>query len=211
MEALGLFTTPIFSFISAENPGLAVELAERMVRESERSPGIARSNSGGWHSIPDLSQRPEPCFQELMRRTVWSVQAAFFEIARAQDAEVSMYYRYSVQAWAMVMRNGQHAVLHDHAEAHFSVVYYPAIGDADREQYPDSGRLSFVDPRRGGTVVSGIELFPSQFSLDPRVGQMVVFPGWLQHFVEPYRGTKPRVSISCNVRLEADLRETPAG
>jgi hypothetical protein len=28
---------------------------------------------------------------------------------------------------------------------------------------------------------------------------MVVFPGWLQHFVEPYRGTKPRVSISCNV------------
>jgi hypothetical protein len=32
----------------------------------------------------------------------------------------------------------------------------------------------------------------------------VVFPGWLQHFVQPYRGGRPRVSISCNVRLELE-------
>jgi hypothetical protein len=75
------------------------------------------------------------------------------------------------------------------------------------ERYPASGALTFVDPRRGGTVIPGVELFPSQFSIAPRSGLMVVFPGWLQHFVQPYRGGRPRVSISCNVRLEVDARE----
>ena len=104
----------------------------------------------------------------------------------------------------MVMRHGDHALVHDHVEAHFAVVYYPDPGDADLEMFPDSGKLCFVDPRRGGTVIPGVELFPSQFAIDPRPGLLVVFPGWLQHYVQPYRGGRPRVSLSCNVRLELD-------
>jgi uncharacterized protein (TIGR02466 family) len=206
VEGLALFATPIFTFSDAAEPALDRELSERMVIESETSPGITRSNGGGWHSVPDLSQRPEPCFQDLMRRVVARVQAVFFELARDQGAPIDLRYRFGVQAWAMVMRPGDHTIVHDHAEAHFSVVYYPEAGDADLDRHPESGKLCFVDPRRGGTVISGIDLFPSQFSVTPATGQLVVFPGWLQHFVQPYRGMRPRVSISCNVRLEADLR-----
>ncbi len=204
VEAFGLFATPVFTFTDAANPELDRELAGRMVRESEQAPGLARSNSGGWHSVPDLSQRPEPCFQDLMSRVVARVQAVFFDLARSQEAPIDLRYRFGVQAWAMVMRHGDHSVLHDHSESHFSVVYYPEVGDADVERHPDSGQLCFVDPRRGGTVISGIDLFPSLFAITPQPGQLVVFPGWLQHYVMPYRGARPRVSISCNVRLEAD-------
>jgi hypothetical protein len=139
-----------------------------------------------------------------MHRVVARVQTAFLELARAQDTTMDLRYRFGVQAWAMVMRHGHHALVHDHAEAHFSVAYYPDAGDADLDLYPDSGKLSFVDPRRGGTVIPGIELFPSQFAIQPQPGRLVVFPGWLQHFVQPYRGGRPRVSISCNLRLEVD-------
>ena len=204
MDSMALFATPIFTFDDAGNPELDAELTGRLVRESESSPGIARSNSGGWHSVPDLSRRPEPCYQDLMHRVVARVQTAFLELVRAQDATMDLRYRYGVQAWAMVMRHGDHALIHDHAEAHFSIVYYPDAGDADLDLYPDSGKLSFVDPRRGGTVIPGIELFPSQFAIRPQPGRLVVFPGWLQHFVQPYRGGRARVSISCNVRLEVD-------
>lgn len=204
MEAFALFATPIYSFTDAASPELDQELARRMVAESEQGAGLARSNSGGWHSVPNLSQRPEPCFQDLMQRVVARVQAVFFDLARAQEAPVELRYRFGVQAWAMVMRHGDHTVLHDHTESHLSCVYYPDAGDADLEQHPDSGKLCFVDPRRGGTVISGIDLFPSQFSITPAPGQLVVFPGWLQHYVHPYRGARPRVSISCNVRLEAE-------
>jgi uncharacterized protein (TIGR02466 family) len=205
VEGLALFSTPVFTFLDAADAGLDRELTRRMVHESEQSPGVARSNSGGWHSVPDLSQRPEACFQDLMQRVVSRVQAVFFELARGVEAPIDLRYRYGVQAWAMVMRHGDHTIVHDHCESHFSVVYYPDVGDADLERYPDSGKLCFLDPRRGGTVISGLDLFPSQFAVTPQVGQLVVFPGWLQHYVQPYRGVKPRVSISCNVRLEADL------
>lgn len=206
MDPVALFATPIFTYEAPGDTELDRELARRMIVESEQGPGIARSNSGGWHSVPDLSQRPEACYQDLMRRVVACVQTTFREIAHAQEVTVDHRYRFAVQAWAMVMRHGDHALVHDHAEAHFSVAYYPDAGDADLALYPDSGKLTFVDPRRGGMVVPGVDLFPSQFAIAPRPGLLVVFPGWLQHFVQPYRGGRPRVSISCNVRLEIDDR-----
>jgi uncharacterized protein (TIGR02466 family) len=205
VDGVAVFETPIFSFADVGDAELDRELARRLIVESELAPGIARSNSGGWHSVPDLSQRSDACYQELMQRVVARVQTAFIELARGRDAAVEMRYRFAVQAWAMVMRHGDHALVHDHAEAHFSVAYYPDAGDADAAVHPDSGKLCFVDPRRGGTVIPGVDLFPSQFAIEPRAGLLVVFPGWLQHFVQPYRGVRPRVSISCNVRLEPEL------
>lgn len=206
VEGLALFGTPVFSFTDTLDPALDRELTQRLVHESETSPGIARSNSGGWHSVPDLSQRPEDCWHTLLGRMVSGAQTMFAALASAQGADLTLEYRYAVQAWAMVMRHGDYTLVHDHQESHFSMVYYSEVGDADLELHPDSGRLCFLDPRRGGTVISGIELFPSQFGITPQNGQLVVFPSWLQHFVHPYRGVRPRVSISCNLRFEADLR-----
>ena len=34
-----------------------------------------------------------------------------------------------------------------------------------------------------------------------RTDMLVVFPGWLQHYVHPYRGTRPRIAIACNVTM----------
>jgi uncharacterized protein (TIGR02466 family) len=205
MERVNLFATPILSFADVGEAELDRELAGRLVVESEHGPGITGTGTGGggWHSVADLSQRPEPCYQELMQRVVARVQASFVDVARDQDASVGRY-RFAVQAWGRVLRHGDHALVHDHAEAHFAAIYYPFAGDADPAMYPDSGKLCFVDPRRGGTAIPGIELFPSQFAIAPRTGMLVVFPGWLQHFAQPYRGGRPRVSISCNVRLELD-------
>ncbi len=204
MDRVTLFATPLFSYADAANAELDRELAGRLIVESEDSPGIARSNSGGWHSVPDLAQRPDPCYQDLMHRVVARVRATFIELARDQDVAVDQRYRFAVQAWGMVMRHGNHALVHDHAEAHFSVVYYADAGDADLEMFPDSGKLCFVDPRRAGSVIPGVDLFPTQFAIEPRTGLLVMFPGYLQHFVQPYRGGRPRVSISCNVRLEIE-------
>jgi len=50
--------------------------------------------------------------------------------------------------------------------------------------------------------VAGREINPSTFTIRPRTGMLVIFPGWLQHYVHPYRGGRPRVSLSFNVRLE---------
>ena len=49
----------------------------------------------------------------------------------------------------------------------------------------------------------GLEnLLGTTFTVLPRTGRLVVFPGWLLHYVHAYRGQRPRVSISCNVVFE---------
>lgn len=205
MDRFTPFDTHLLAFMFDASE-LDRELAARLVEEAAGAPGLARSNVGGWHSVPDLSQRPDPCYRDLMQRVIERVEISLSEIARARGVTVELPYRFGIQAWGMVMREGDYVVLHDHAQAHFSVVYYPDAGDADLAAHRDSGKLTFVDPRRGGTSIPGLDLFPTQFSIAPQTGMLVVFPGWLQHFVHAYRGERPRVSISCNIRLELDGR-----
>jgi uncharacterized protein (TIGR02466 family) len=202
MERFNLFAAPVFVYDVDEMEAVNEELALRLVEESQSTDGLHQSNIGGWHSPPDLSQRPEPCYKRVIQEVVDRVGHTFGETCAAAGIQLApSLYRYAVHAWAMVMRDGDYTILHDHAEAHWSLAYYVDAGDSDAERYPNSGDLSFVDPGRGSTTIPGANLFPSTFTVKARTGAMVIFPSWLQHYVHPYRGTRPRVCISCNVKM----------
>lgn len=201
MEQLSLFATPVAVFDIDGAEALNRELCARLCDEARATPGVQRSNAGGWHSPPDLAQRREACFREVVGRIVERAQAVTRELYAASGARPPAPLRYGAQAWAMVMRDGDHAVLHDHGEAHWSSAYYADAGDADEAAHPDSGLLALVDPRRSGRSVPGLEALGATFLVRPRTGMLVLFPGWLQHYVHPYRGARPRVSISCNVTI----------
>ena len=51
------------------------------------------------------------------------------------------------------------------------------------------------------TLVAEFEKPGSTFTIRPRTGMLVVFPGYLQHYVHAYRGTRPRIAIACNLTL----------
>jgi uncharacterized protein (TIGR02466 family) len=203
MDRFALFPTPVFVYELDQLADVNAQLASGFVTERQTSPGVQRSNVGGWHSIPNLSQRPDPALRALMQSTVGCIGALVAELARGESEAPPLLprYRYAVHGWAMVMERDDYVVLHEHGEAHWSTVYYADAGD-DEAAAP-SGVLAFVDPRRGGRSVPGVDLFPTTFTVRPRTGTLVVFPGWLQHYVHPYRGHRPRVSISCNVVMEA--------
>lgn len=202
MDRIALFTTPVLVFQLDGMESTNRQLAERLVAESESKPGLVRSNVGGWHSVPDLSQRRDDCYRQLMEQIVRHVRITFNEVASAAGIEPTQRFRFGVHGWAMVMRDGDYTILHDHAESHWSVAYYADAGDADPERHPSSGVLAFVDPRRSGSTIAGVDLFPSTFTIRPHTGMLVIFPGWLQHYVHPYRGQRPRVCVSCNVQME---------
>jgi hypothetical protein len=222
MDRFGLFSTPLFVFELPELAPFNEPLAAALLAERQASPGLQRSNVGGWHSLPDLSQRHDPALRTLMQSTVSRVGGVVSELAAlaaggAEPAQSSLgspaepslpRFRYGVHGWAMILERGDYVVLHEHGEAHWSTVYYVDAGDdgddasgAGSDPAP-SGLLAFVDPRRGGRTVPGVELFPTTFTVRPRTGTLVVFPGWLQHYVHPYRGSRPRISISCNLVMD---------
>ncbi len=201
MSLLTLFDTPIFVFDIPETEALHAELAQRLTAERQSSPGIKVSNRGGWHSIPDLALRPDPVYREL-----GAMLAAHFRHVTEHTASLRSQnplppFGIGLTAWAMVMEHGHYTVMHDHPEATWSSAYYADAGDSDYDLHPDSGALVLIDPRRATGGVQGLDLFPGTFELRPTTGMLVIFPGWLQHYVHPYRGHRPRVAIAANASI----------
>jgi uncharacterized protein (TIGR02466 family) len=197
--AIGLFATPIVVLDLPGMDAVNAELAAALLAEEQTVPSWHRANVGGWHSVPDLSQRPQPCFRTLMRAVVDQVTNMVRALASDTGVAQVPAFRYGVTAWGMVLRDGHYVTVHDHGDVHWSVAYYVDAGDEAPEP---SGRLAFIDPRRSGRSIPELDLFPSSFDIKPRTSALVIFPGWLQHHVHPYRGQRPRICISCNLTMD---------
>jgi hypothetical protein len=198
MSPLNLFETPVFVHQTPERAEADRALAAELTAESLSHPGVQVSNRGGWHSIPDLARRPDPAFRSLCERLAAAARTATDALVERSGRPPLTGYGISLTAWAMVMRDGDYTVLHDHPDATWSLAYTLDPGDADLQRFPDSGNLTLVDPRRGMPSVLGLNLFPSAFHIRPRQGTLTVFPGTVQHHVAPYRGTRPRVVVAAN-------------
>jgi uncharacterized protein (TIGR02466 family) len=201
MPQLPLFATPVSMYDLPSMEEVNRDLTARLVAESVSVPSVNRSNVGGWHSH-NLAGRPEACFRTLIQTIVTRVRETVESLAQERGVGLPTM-RIGAHAWAMVMRNGDYTIPHDHSEVHWATVYYADAGDADEAAHPASGLLALVDPRHGGRPMPGLEsLLGTTFTVWPRTGRLVVFPGWLLHYVHAYRGQRPRVSISCNVVFE---------
>lgn len=106
--------------------------------------------------------------------------------------------------WANVYRPGEFAHPHAHIRAFASVVYCVDPGDATDDDGKDAGgKFSIIDPRIKACcpLEPGRPTKPLRINLVP--GRMVMFPGAVLHFVTPYRGRGPRITMAWNVNQKA--------
>ena len=202
MNLANLFSTPIASFEHPDMAEMNQELTRILVRESESQKGIQHSNVGSWHSPNNLHLRKEPCFRKVIELIIGNAFKTSDALAQTAGKRLNpMPYKYS--AWAMVMREGHYTIPHTHSNVHWACVYYPDAGDADYAKHAKSGDIGFLDPRSDTFPIPGLDQTVGEFVVRPKTGQMLVFPGWLMHFVHAYHGTRPRISIACNVLFDA--------
>lgn len=179
----------------AHNTAMRSAIDALRVEHPEGAPG--RSNPMGWQSPKVLQLLP--AFQPLLRL---AIEAVAGPIATHQNWDLSQA-RLSVESWANVNPPNSLNKIHAHAGALVSGAYYIDVP-------VESGAICFYNPRR---------LFqhdnqpppahPDQPSpeglaqrLFPHAGQLLLFPGWLPHEVEPNRTTITRYSISFNLHAE---------
>jgi hypothetical protein len=83
-----------------------------------------------------------------------------------------------------------------------AILYCLERGDTDMKER-ESGLFCFIDPRLAACcpVRKGFFTHPLVPNLLP--GTMMIFPGQLTHFVAPYMGENPRITISMNINPEA--------
>ena len=103
--------------------------------------------------------------------------------------------------WSTVLTQNSIHRPHTHSNNMWSGVYY-VQSDEDA-----NARIYFYDPRPQADVISPhmkkmtrenshVWFWPSM------VNRMIIFPSWLQHYVEPNPSETPRISIAFNMQLK---------
>ena len=194
--ALSLRTVPNYVLL---NPELERAILTR------RDGGMANriSNIGGWQSLPDFLDWPEPCIGQLkgeIDRSIQQINAMPVLLERRNEPAKRVSYQ--AYGWANVNRSGDYNMLHAHPGSDWSVVYYVATASVSDDN-PMSGRIELRDPRPAAVFANTPGTKSGQpMLIKPQAGMMLVFPAWIEHQVHPFTGEGHRISIAINVTLD---------
>ena len=90
--------------------------------------------------------------------------------------------------------------LHNHCQpfSALSAVIYLKVPEQVKDNSNDDGKIKFLWTDRGNHHM--LE-FPGMLTITPEVGDYYIFPSWLNHSVDPFRGEGERRSLSWNAKL----------
>ena len=182
-------------------------LREVILAEESMCESLGQSNIGGWHSRTDFLNHSEPMIAILITWITWGVSRMVDATAGAGVFKGSV----SLSAWATVCRSGTYHAPHSRPDSAWSGVYYVDAG-TDCDENPLSGVLEFLDPRAGAAAVTAPgDPYGELVRIRPEDSLLVVFPSWLFHWVHPYAGRTPRITVSFNAAVDRQCSiEKPA-
>lgn len=169
----------------------------KLILDEERFKTSTKSHSllgkNGWHSNRDLSDRNTFLSSQLNE---YIANATNIYLSNLGSKRIWTKDSLEIKTWAMVMRDNDWSFPHTHGNADLSGAFYLVVP----EDLPDDeGNFVAIDPRGGAR---GSKLLGSQIvRFKPKVGSLLMFPGWLDHYVEPHsKGL--RLSCGWNVTLK---------
>lgn len=181
-----IFPTTIWGFTKQFPPGYLEKVSTTIVEMSKTLPNRDKSNFLGWQSPDDLYKYD------------W-IKDIIDPIMLVANTEILEKYKeygdtpFELESlWANLNFPNAFNMSHIHG-AEISGVFYVKVPEGD------SGRLVLVDPRTRVNM-SEKRLRSLNFPIDPKEGTFVLFPSWLEHYVEPNKSDDIRISISFNLR-----------
>ena len=204
VQPLGLFETPLAYGNLTDGDALISEL-ERLIRQrKDQSPGLARSNIGGWHSDTDMLEWGGQPAQKLAQTAInIAKRMSHFQDSSVADRE------WLVRMWANVTPAGGLNHLHSHPGNLWAAVLYIDMGyETEQESSNAGGSFYLEDPRFPMAAMRdtafrmrGADGEPQQYQTEIELqrGNLIVFPAWLRHGVRPYAGKKERISVAMNI------------
>jgi uncharacterized protein (TIGR02466 family) len=104
-----------------------------------------------------------------------------------------------LQSWINMHDRGGFNFLHMHEGSLLSGSFYISVPAG-------SGQFVFRDPRPGvltGSVKGGVPNGHADVHLTPSAGLLVLFPCWMEHYVETHESDEPRIAIGFNANRPA--------
>lgn len=186
------------------NRGLAAHVRDRARRE--RGHAHLTTVDRGWQSPPGFLDTDLPEVQAL-RRFLDATLATYLEQwGRAyHNALAPRAFSYSYEGWAVFLEGGGFQHQHVHSRTDFVGVYFVEVPDLGPN--PGEGCLTLVDPREGRLATRAVWENATE-SIRPHPGRLVLFPSFVPHRVDPFRGAGSRITINFDVTLQGATNRT---
>jgi uncharacterized protein (TIGR02466 family) len=97
-----------------------------------------------------------------------------------------------VACWMTSYEKNQYAHIHNHSPSDISGCYYVKSNSKD-------GSIFFMNPNRIMSSTLVYRTLPDRLFVKPKPGTLLLFPGWLDHGVEPNKTDDERVSVAFNI------------
>jgi uncharacterized protein (TIGR02466 family) len=171
-----------------------VTLAPHLERWAKASLGMraaspkpaGRTNRQGWNS-EEMTVLERPEFAALKQAIHAACASALSEMGQSN-------IKIFLQSWVNLHDRGGFNFLHLHEGSLLSGSFYISVPSG-------SGQFVFRDPRPGvihGYVKGGVPNGHADIHLTPSAGLLVLFPCWMEHYVEPHDSDEPRIAIGFN-------------
>jgi uncharacterized protein (TIGR02466 family) len=187
LESFDLFPSRIWqAHLSALAPQLQgwTQIVLAMRAASPKPAG--RTVRQGWNS-EDMGVLARPEFGALNQAIRVACASVLSEMGQEKIA-------FSLQSWINLHDRGGFNFLHMHEGSLLSGSFYISVP-------PGSGQFVFRDPRPGvitGSIKGGVPNGHVDVHLTPNAGLLVLFPSWMEHYVEPHESDEPRITLAFN-------------
>ena len=187
LQSYDLFPTRIWqAHLDALQPRFAEWIRWVLGLRSASPSPAGRTNRGGWNSTE----------MDVLERPVWApLRAAIHAACAAALGEMGRGGRqFEIQSWINLHDRGGFNFLHLHEGSLLSGSFYLKVPAG-------SGALAFRDPRPGvihGSIKGPVANGHADVQLTPSPGLLVLFPCWMEHYVEPHESDEPRICVAFN-------------
>jgi len=181
---------PGFASVKELNAALAEVLGRRLHRHLQP---LRASQRNGSQTARNLVMDTEPAILALMRAVEDPIRAYRAALGSAPDHPFTARNTGAAQlasAWSVRLDRGGFHVNHFHDRGWISSAYYVQVPEEASDTELKSGWLKLGEPRFP-TPGAGVGCV-----VQPRAGQLVLFPSYMWHGTSPILGSQPRTAVS---------------
>jgi len=187
LRSADLFPTRIWQArLDALTPQLDGWVQEVLALRAAHPAPAGRTNRQGWNS-EEMTVLERAPFAPLRAAIRAACAAALAEMGHGER-------EFELQSWVNLHDRGGFNFLHMHEGSLLCGSFYLKVP-------PGSGQFVFRDPRPGvlhGWLKGGVPNGHADVHLTPSAGLLILFPCWMEHYVEPHGSDEPRITLAFN-------------
>lgn len=179
---INIFSTPIWGFVLNDQKYQNRDYLGAIATIAQSEQSVKKSNIGGYQTHDNLHKLP--LFKEFVD-TLERIGAGCYNSYTQSESKLVV-----TEMWGNVNYKYCYNAAHIHGEC-LSGVFYLQVPK-------NSGRLIMCNPavRSDGKAIRS-----PNYAINPEPLGLIIFPSWLEHYVEPNVSDDCRVSIAFNLRV----------